>query len=274
MDTYRIANIWSSRVMQVRFLELFRDGLLKQSPALAEGFVSKISSFVKQGGADIEIIARLREFFIAHKEAFGQCLSEDNIVRAKRHATNIGSLLQGLNHKPNAILDIGCGPGAITNHLSEVFDLSAEKVFGVDINNPEHSSPKFQFLKAGSNNQLDLPDQSVDTAFAMMSLHHVQNLTTLFSEMQRVLAQDGKIFIRETDAQTQLVKDFNTVIDQIFDGALCDKDQKIDTPPHFRSQDEWMEVFEDFGWRVTECNVPEAGNVFSPVWMVLENNHV
>jgi SAM-dependent methyltransferase len=84
------------------------------------------------------------------------------------------------------VVDIGCGNGALVRALR---DAGADPI-GVDIDvQPAHRlDPEGRYLK-GSAERLPLPDQSVDVATMMRSLHHVPDPRSAFPELARVVRE-------------------------------------------------------------------------------------
>ena len=84
------------------------------------------------------------------------------------------------------VVDIGCGDGAFVRALRE----GGADAIGVDIDvQPAHRlDPKGRYLKGGAE-RLPLPDQSVDIATMMRSLHHVPDPSSAFPELARVVRE-------------------------------------------------------------------------------------
>ncbi len=96
------------------------------------------------------------------------------------------------------IADLGCGTGESVVSLAPV----SKKVIGVDQSNEMLAICKRRTthlqnidLRQGSLEKLPIKDCEVDAVFCMLVLHHVENLTTAFREMTRVLKPNGIIVV-------------------------------------------------------------------------------
>jgi SAM-dependent methyltransferase len=104
------------------------------------------------------------------------------------------------------LLDVGCGPGAITIDLAEI--VAPGEVVGLD-QRPEplaaarelaaqRSVTNIQF-EVGSAYSLPFPDASFDAAFAHIVLMHLREPVRALAEMRRVLKPGGLVGIRDPD---------------------------------------------------------------------------
>jgi len=98
------------------------------------------------------------------------------------------------------VLEFGCGAGENIVPLVE----RGARVVGIDIS-PELIALTRQRLslagleatvQAGSAYETGLPDASVDVIFCIALIHHL-NIERVRKEMQRILAKDGKIILKE-----------------------------------------------------------------------------
>eukprot|EP00448_Togula_jolla_P010595 CAMPEP_0170599102 /NCGR_PEP_ID=MMETSP0224-20130122/16609_1 /TAXON_ID=285029 /ORGANISM="Togula jolla, Strain CCCM 725" /LENGTH=636 /DNA_ID=CAMNT_0010923713 /DNA_START=52 /DNA_END=1963 /DNA_ORIENTATION=+ len=108
-------------------------------------------------------------------------------------------LLSALDGK---LLDIGCGSGykvrKMLDHLPPAVD-----VYGVDTNPlylsqwKEEALANFKLVEAGA--PLPFPDGSMNVVTTSLMLHHIpfEGLQQLFSEIHRVLREDGLLIIEE-----------------------------------------------------------------------------
>ncbi len=101
-----------------------------------------------------------------------------------------------------AVADIGTGTGFVASGLAP----HTEKVYGFDAN-PEmleiarKNLANFSNveLKQSAGDQLPLPDESVDGAFANMYLHHAPEPQKAIQEMARILKPGGALCITDLD---------------------------------------------------------------------------
>ena len=91
------------------------------------------------------------------------------------------------------VLDVGCGPGALTSEL--VVRLGAGAVAAVDPSPPfvEECARRNEGVdvRAGAAEELPFPDESFDAALAQLVLHFVTNPDAAAAEMRRVLRPGG-----------------------------------------------------------------------------------
>ena len=101
------------------------------------------------------------------------------------------------------ILDIGCGDGAFARRLLR--DGRARQVVGLEADRARHaanmqSAPlaSMTFLSGGGE-AIPLPDQSIDVAVMIKSLHHVPLplMDTALLEIRRVLVDHGHLYVSE-----------------------------------------------------------------------------
>ncbi len=92
-------------------------------------------------------------------------------------------------------LDIGCGTG---NYTSE-FAKKGYSFIGIDPSSKMLAKAKTQnhsiSWKSGTAENTQLPSQSIDGIVASLTIHHWQDLTLAFSELNRVLKQKATIVI-------------------------------------------------------------------------------
>jgi ubiquinone/menaquinone biosynthesis C-methylase UbiE len=127
---------------------------------------------------------------------------------ATRTAESVaGFLLPHLN-KSQVMLDVGCGPGSIT----EGFGDRVAHVTGVDMSEDvlqqarlaTFDKPNVKFVQ-GSAYELPFPDNSFDVVWSHQFLQHVSDARGALSEMFRVAKVGGLVAVREAICDTYQV---------------------------------------------------------------------
>jgi ubiquinone/menaquinone biosynthesis C-methylase UbiE len=142
-------------------------------------------------------------------------------------------------------LDIGCGSGKKTMLFSKYLKIHKNNVYGTDIEewgpysqNKKHFPFHFKFIK---NNILQYPDNFFDIISCTLTLHHVENIELLLSEIFRILKNDGIFILIEHCVNTDNDR-FIIDIQHIFYSALYDKKKNFIENPTF------IQCFNDYEW--------------------------
>jgi ubiquinone/menaquinone biosynthesis C-methylase UbiE len=100
------------------------------------------------------------------------------------------------------IIDIGCGPGFLSERISKTFHNS--EVIGLDLNEemidiaekrwPPSLYDNLEFL-VGDGERMPFADNSIDYIVSSLSLHHWKNAERAFTEMYRVLKPGGQVIV-------------------------------------------------------------------------------
>jgi ubiquinone/menaquinone biosynthesis C-methylase UbiE len=126
------------------------------------------------------------------------------------------------------ILDLGCGTG---NVASQLLKLVNTHIVGVDISGPMLEvaiSKSLEVVCANADSGLPFRDNSFDMVIIAYVLHHIDNLTSLFSECYRIL-RDGTLVIFTSSHQQ--IECLHTVIKEFFPSLIdIDKARFPDIP--------------------------------------------
>ena len=130
----------------------------------------------------------------------------ESVLRAHRWRTAANSAGYLLPHlRPGMeVLDVGCGPGSITNDLADAVGPDGQ-VLGVD-----SSAEVIELARTGSPvtnarfavqdvMDLDLPDGDFDVVHAHQVLQHLQDPVAALREMTRVARPGGLVAVRDAD---------------------------------------------------------------------------
>jgi len=100
-------------------------------------------------------------------------------------------------------LDIGCGDGRKTNKFGQVFKIKKENINGTDIKTWGPYEAKkdlpFNFKYIMKNEKLDYADESFDIITCILTLHHIENINNMLSEIYRILKKNGTFILIEHD---------------------------------------------------------------------------
>lgn len=116
---------------------------------------------------------------------------EDIAGRAKRRVQDLAVYLEALAPHAGAYLDYGCADGSITHAIGTA--VGAKEIIGMDVKNT--LDPQYGVIYIESFSQI--PDNYVKLATAMMTLHHVRDITDIIRNIYRVLVPGGVFILRE-----------------------------------------------------------------------------
>ncbi|MET4694277.1 class I SAM-dependent methyltransferase [Endozoicomonas lisbonensis] len=132
--------------------------------------------------------------YTRHAEDYAQAI-RDNVYNGLLERPSMLSMLPELQDKK--ILDLGCGPGAYCRHFIEqgaivrATDRSAEMVELVQREFGEKVSAYQHDLAHGLKEE---SSQSIDLIVCPLTIHYLNDLMPLFSDVRRVLKDDGSFF--------------------------------------------------------------------------------
>ena len=114
-------------------------------------------------------------------------------------------ILSWMDVKPGMnVADIGCGPGYLTIPLAEMVGPQG-KVYAIEIDEAASRYLREKAERLGLSNvevrvldasfMEDVPNNSVDLAVMLHSLHHFNNMTDALKEAYRIIKPGGKLAI-------------------------------------------------------------------------------
>jgi len=158
----------------------------------------------------------------ADREAYSQ---RDNpafeaLIATRKAATEAAFFLPHLR-RGNHVLDVGCGPGAITLGLAEA--VVPGEVVGIDMQQSQVQRARDLATERGIANvhfevgdayRLPFPDRAFDAVFAHTVLMHLGEPVRALAEMRRVLRPGGIVGVRDPDFETMLFAPTTPLLEQ------------------------------------------------------------
>jgi ubiquinone/menaquinone biosynthesis C-methylase UbiE len=112
-------------------------------------------------------------------------------------ADDLDLIARHLTIRPGTVLDVGCGPGHLTDHLCSLdVDATGIDVVPEFIEHARAAYPEGRYV-LGSMHRLPVPDHSIDGILAWYSLIHVppNDFDSVLSELRRVIAPRGTLVV-------------------------------------------------------------------------------
>ncbi len=114
------------------------------------------------------------------------------IATPKLHEKVMEIFLRNNIAKKAAVLDAGCGEGALLNELQK---MGYKNLHGVDIEKEKFFADGVEFKKADLNEKIPFNDNSFDFIFSIENLEHLDSPYTAIKEFHRVLRKGGQAII-------------------------------------------------------------------------------
>lgn len=117
--------------------------------------------------------------------------------RSSDRVNHLEILLEPQNKESiGSFLDLGCGNGEVTKEIATKFKI--EQIWGSDVYDSKQAPEGVNYLQV-ENNQLGLPDDSVELLTCFMTMHHFEDFDLMMQTITRVLKPGSYLFIREHD---------------------------------------------------------------------------
>jgi SAM-dependent methyltransferase len=165
------------------------------------------------------------------KDANGEDTTSANgnsadIARGRALAHKYHATTRHLLKLPRApkYLDMGGKEGAITKEFGSL--IGARSIDVVEVDEYTVEGIKYHVVESGDNYKLPYRDNEFDIITAFMVLHHVENLLSMISEIQRVLKPGGYFVVADHDcwdAMDAMLIDITHLIYQVGDEGFDPK---------------------------------------------------
>jgi SAM-dependent methyltransferase len=198
----------------------------------------------------------------------------DEKTSSNRAKSRVSTIMRSLHPSfhPRTVLDFGCGDGKILSCLRQELQLERANAIGCDatmIPNAEQADFTFHQTNDASV-PLPVPSSSVDLVVALMSLHHVENVSFYLQELVRVLAPGGYLILREHDCDTNSnpgLPVFLDLVHGLYSLVLSDPMEDPNFVDNFyasyRSQRDWRVLLErEFG--LVCCSISKQSTPWGP----------
>ena len=116
---------------------------------------------------------------------------------------------EALSSPFGAMLDIGCGTGALLQMIQE--KKKDARFFGVDISEQMIQVAKAKLgekadLRVSDSEKLPFPNEAFDLVMCTFSFHHYPNPGAVLLEMRRVLAPSGRLILADPSTTIPLLR--------------------------------------------------------------------
>ena len=262
--TFRSA--WQNTNIRDALSRIIKNGLLKQSPVIAQRAIEKITELVDLNLPDKNFSLAFHEFLTENNfsNETRKSYQRDEYHRVHRRVQQITTLIQDA---PTSYLDIGCGNGQITSALMEKWNLSKRNTYGADVFNRVESDSDFEYLKV-SQCSIPLPTETINLTTMLMTLHHEKTPRELLAEVFRVLEPGGQLLIRDHNAETESDKLLFEALDIIYFSLLNDLDD-VPVPANYQSMKYWENLAKEIGFSVVQSINPEPESPIKPFHLIL-----
>ena len=183
------------------------------------------------------------------------CGGEAEDGRANSRVTELVDLIRQhtfpapLPRSPASLLDVGCSEGSITGALAAALGVPAASAHGCDVREVARSAA-FTFSLITSTT-LPYPSNSVHLVLALMSLHHIDTVTTTLAEIYRALVPGGVLLVREHDLSFPQLAPLLDVMHGLYTRVWSDPAEQPafcdDYYAHYRARAVWSEMVEAAG---------------------------
>jgi ubiquinone/menaquinone biosynthesis C-methylase UbiE len=200
-----------------------------------------------------------------------------------QNLTNIIKKYIKKNNNPSYI-DLCCGDGRKTVLISKMLNIKDENIHGTDIKiwgpYKKNRNLPFNFKFILDNCSLDYPDNSFDIMSCILSLHHIENLTNILSEIKRVLKPNGIFILTEHDNYTHYDAMIIEIQHTLFSFFYDNNKDYIKNPLYSRyfNSMEWEFIMDKNGFKLLSSgtyinNISESKRYDQQFYSIYKNNN-
>lgn len=271
-ETHPLRRAWAIPAVRDRLCSVFLKGIFSANRGLGRAFIETIDGICATPGQDDQIYSKLHRLLNQPaKDPFSRTFGNDEDERIRRRVQQLIAFI-GNDFRPECFLDIGCGDGRVTAGLAKHWKLPPTKAIGVDVFNRVVDIKSITYIPV-RDGRIELPDAHADFAIMLMVLHHEADPEKTLREAHRVLRSDGRLMIRDTDADTPDLKLFNHVMEDFYFQVFRDL-PGVPNPFRHESATYWESLFTKVGFHIAKTERPEPGNPFTPVhWLLVKEKH-
>jgi len=166
-----------------------------------------------------------------------------------------------------AVLSIGAGKGHEMDEMDMV--LPGSTIMGIDphdyqtrpvkkrLDNLAHDT-SYLPKAARAENLQGVEDESIDGVTLFFVMHHVdpKKYEEIMSEIDRVLKEDGYLFVAEDLVDSEEERQVTERVDRLVNVELTS-----DAPHTYKNMEQWQQFFKKHGFRIVESEEQKPKNV-------------
>lgn len=209
-----------------------------------QSFVKEIDKAVNKYSNNDDVYKYLRGYFVKNVGEDVSVLNDEN----KRIATRISGVHMALSSfLPTKYTDIGCGNGKITEGIAKSYAIKKNDTNGFDVFLYPDKDIDITLKKYDGVN-IPLKNNSQDCVSFFTVFHHIKNPKSLFENIKNILTKDGKLLIREFNAESLDDKNFNLVMDEMLYKVYNDYSQ-VPISKSYVGKVELKSILSKFGFK-------------------------
>lgn len=216
---------------------------------LPEDIKPRIEQFLASQQPEEQIIEKFIQFLNTLEK-----IKDKNNADSTAYKTQF--ILDNFPGTPTSILDIGAGTAAVAVELKKKYNLQKQNVFVLDLQPIE--SDEVSVVRYTPQMKIPLPNKSVHLIIMFSLLHHVPNSKLLLEEVDRVLAANGYVIIREHDALH--TREYRIYLQLIHYAWYVRNNEPYD-PLILMSKKELTKIFAGYGWEPTRQKTQLKSNL-------------